>query len=124
MSKNRKKSKIIKEIIKEDENYEVESIVQHKLQRNGVYRYKVKWRGYGSDYDTWEPESCFNEPDEMLMSYKRKHGLPIKETKRKRKAEDTAAISKKKKMSETKSDKTDQQPKRRTRMGKKRRAEN
>ena len=36
--------------------YEVEAIVGDELI-NGEIRYKVKWKGYRSDEDTWEPKS-------------------------------------------------------------------
>lgn len=37
--------------------YEVERIVDKRKNKKGKVEYLVRWRGYGSDGDTWEPES-------------------------------------------------------------------
>nr|XP_057924813.1 chromodomain Y-like protein [Doryrhamphus excisus] len=37
--------------------YEVERIVDKRKNRKGRVEYLVRWRGYGSEGDTWEPES-------------------------------------------------------------------
>jgi hypothetical protein len=48
--------------------YEVESILSHRFTRNKV-QYLVKWLGYGSEHNTWEPEdNCANCPD-ILREY-------------------------------------------------------
>ncbi|XP_028297194.1 chromodomain Y-like protein isoform X2 [Gouania willdenowi] len=40
-----------------EEYYEVERIVDRRKNKKGKVEYLVRWRGYGSDADTWEPES-------------------------------------------------------------------
>uniref|UniRef100_A0A3B4YHJ4 Chromodomain Y-linked 1 n=1 Tax=Seriola lalandi dorsalis TaxID=1841481 RepID=A0A3B4YHJ4_SERLL len=40
-----------------EEFYEVERIVDKRKNRKGKVEYLVRWRGYGSEEDTWEPES-------------------------------------------------------------------
>lgn len=40
-----------------EEFYEVERIVDKRKNKKGKVEYLVRWRGYGSEGDTWEPES-------------------------------------------------------------------
>ncbi|XP_049603738.1 chromodomain Y-like protein [Syngnathus scovelli] len=40
-----------------EELYEVERIVDKRKNRKGRTEYLVRWRGYGCEGDTWEPES-------------------------------------------------------------------
>ncbi|TKS79209.1 Chromodomain Y-like protein [Collichthys lucidus] len=40
-----------------EEFYEVERIVDKRKSKKGKVEYLVRWRGYGSEGDTWEPES-------------------------------------------------------------------
>ncbi|XP_071346656.1 chromodomain Y-like protein [Trachinotus anak] len=40
-----------------EEFYEVERIVDKRKNKKGKVEYLVRWRGYGSEEDTWEPES-------------------------------------------------------------------
>ncbi|XP_042354367.1 chromodomain Y-like protein [Plectropomus leopardus] len=40
-----------------EEFYEVERIVDRRRNRKGKVEYLVRWRGYGADSDTWEPET-------------------------------------------------------------------
>ncbi|KAM4551742.1 chromodomain Y-like protein [Odontesthes bonariensis] len=40
-----------------EELYEVERIVDRRKNKKGKVEYLVRWRGYGSEGDTWEPES-------------------------------------------------------------------
>ncbi|XP_058510772.1 chromodomain Y-like protein [Solea solea] len=37
--------------------YEVERIIEKRRNKKGNLEYLVRWRGYGSEEDTWEPES-------------------------------------------------------------------
>ncbi|XP_041847478.1 chromodomain Y-like protein isoform X1 [Melanotaenia boesemani] len=48
-----------------EELYEVERIVDRRKTRKGRVEYLVRWRGYGTDGDTWEPESHLS----TCMSY-------------------------------------------------------
>ncbi|XP_057713989.1 chromodomain Y-like protein [Corythoichthys intestinalis] len=45
--------------------YEVERIVDRRKNKKGRTEYLVRWRGYGCEGDTWEPESNLS----MCMSY-------------------------------------------------------
>ncbi|KAK7877621.1 hypothetical protein WMY93_031633 [Mugilogobius chulae] len=40
----------------EEDLYEVERIVDRRRSCQGQVQYLVRWRGFGSDCDTWEPE--------------------------------------------------------------------
>lgn len=40
-----------------EEYYEVERIVDRRKNKKGKVEYLVRWRGYGSEGDTWEPET-------------------------------------------------------------------
>ena len=54
--------------------YEVESILDHRFRgtRNPKAYYKVAWKGYGIEHDTWEPESnVVNSPEVVAEYWKR-----------------------------------------------------
>lgn len=38
----------------DEEEYQVEEILDHQIKR-GKHLYLIKWEGYGSDSNTWEP---------------------------------------------------------------------
>jgi len=47
----------------------VEKIIDHRLTRNGKLLYLIKWKGYSSNSNTWEPKenitaACIEEYDE------------------------------------------------------------
>lgn len=48
--------------------YEVEKILDQKKQ-NGVWLYKIRWKGYGVESDTWEKESNLKCP-QILKTFK------------------------------------------------------
>ncbi|XP_048791148.1 M-phase phosphoprotein 8 isoform X2 [Lagopus muta] len=56
----------------EDEDvFEVEKILDMKTE-GGVILYKVRWKGYTSDDDTWEPEVHLEDCEEVLLEFRRK----------------------------------------------------
>ncbi|KAI8388359.1 uncharacterized protein BYT42DRAFT_559839 [Radiomyces spectabilis] len=61
----RKRDSDVEEL--EEEEYEVESIRNHRV-RNKVLQYLIKWKGYDSDENTWEPEDAVSA-DEILAQY-------------------------------------------------------
>ena len=61
-------------------DYEVDHIIGHDLI-NGVYKFHVRWKGYESNWDTWEPPEQFLPGINTLWrDYCKKHKLPIKVT--------------------------------------------
>lgn len=44
-------------LMETEDMYEVERIVDRRLSALGQVEYLVRWRGYGADGDTWEPET-------------------------------------------------------------------
>ncbi|GMK55883.1 hypothetical protein CspeluHIS016_0209390 [Cutaneotrichosporon spelunceum] len=52
----------------EEEEYEVEGIVGHKMEK-GKWKYLVSWKGYGSEHNTWEPETNLEHARDMIDAY-------------------------------------------------------
>ncbi|XP_048454310.1 M-phase phosphoprotein 8 isoform X2 [Rhincodon typus] len=55
----------------EEDVYEVERIVDMKVSEGQVL-YRVHWKGYSSEDDTWEPEAHLEDCTEVLQVFKRK----------------------------------------------------
>ena len=53
------------EIIDNEEQYEVETILDHQY-RNRRKEYLIKWKGYSREQSTWEPESSLNRCKQIL----------------------------------------------------------
>jgi transposase InsO family protein len=47
-----------KAVLHESDEYVVDKIVGHKVEK-GVHFWKVRWKGYGPEEDSWEPASSF-----------------------------------------------------------------
>jgi len=80
----------------EEGEYEVESIADKRMKK-GKVEYLVKWIGWSSDDNTWEPVGNLECP-EIISAYEK--GLKAKDeakTGTKRKAEDTPKDDKKEK---------------------------
>ena len=54
--------------------YEVEAIISHRRSGKGQ-AYLVKWKGYPTSENTWEPERNLYNAREILKQYKRRHQL-------------------------------------------------
>lgn len=55
----------------DEEGYEVEDIVDHKFKGKKKY-FKIRWKNYDADQDTWEPEDDLSCP-EIIERYLEKH---------------------------------------------------
>eukprot|EP00828_Plagiopyla_frontata_P037563 TRINITY_DN49343_c0_g1_i1.p1 TRINITY_DN49343_c0_g1~~TRINITY_DN49343_c0_g1_i1.p1 ORF type:complete len:171 (-),score=20.08 TRINITY_DN49343_c0_g1_i1:127-639(-) len=51
--------------------YDVEQIVSKRKRRNELY-YLVKWQGYNSDYNTWEPAHNLQNVQDLIDQYESK----------------------------------------------------
>jgi len=51
------------------EFYEVERILDEKLSETGELFYKVRWAGYSSEDDTFEPASALEQCKEILAEW-------------------------------------------------------
>ncbi|KAJ8337135.1 hypothetical protein SKAU_G00383550 [Synaphobranchus kaupii] len=57
-----------------EELYEVEKIVGKRKNKKGKMEYLVRWRGYGFEGDTWEPETHLSNCIEFIHEFNRLHG--------------------------------------------------
>ncbi|XP_034087465.1 chromodomain Y-like protein 2 [Gymnodraco acuticeps] len=49
--------------------YEVERIVDKRRNKKGKWEYLIRWKGYGSKEDTWEPEHHLLHCEEFIDQY-------------------------------------------------------
>lgn len=56
------------------EDFEVEKIMDHQLGRR-QNSYLIRWKGFGPDSDTWQPENSLTNCNKMLENYKQHHKL-------------------------------------------------
>ena len=57
------------ELIDDIEEYEVEAILAERIRR-GVTEYLVKWKGYTTENNTWEPEDNITNAKDELRKFK------------------------------------------------------
>ena len=62
-------------LVQGNEEFEVEAILMHHLYKNRETRYLIKWKGYDTSENTWEPESNLSNAEEELNDYKNRHDL-------------------------------------------------
>lgn len=49
----------------DDEEYEVDKIVELRKRKDGTREFRVHWKRWSSDYDTWEPEANLSCPEKI-----------------------------------------------------------
>uniref|UniRef100_A0A2K5R5F2 Chromodomain Y-like protein 2 n=1 Tax=Cebus imitator TaxID=2715852 RepID=A0A2K5R5F2_CEBIM len=59
--------------------YEVERIVDKRKNKKGKWEYLIRWKGYGSTEDTWEPEHHLLHCEEFIDEF---NGLHVSKDKR------------------------------------------
>uniref|UniRef100_A0A3Q3B9L7 Chromodomain protein, Y-like n=1 Tax=Kryptolebias marmoratus TaxID=37003 RepID=A0A3Q3B9L7_KRYMA len=60
-----------------EEFYEVERIVDRRRTRKGKVEYLVRWRGYSSEGDTWEPESHLSTCMTYIQDFNRQRDTTL-----------------------------------------------
>ena len=63
------------DLVEGNEEYEVEAILSHRLHKNRETTYLIKWKGYDSSENSWEPESNLTNAEEELDDYKRRRNI-------------------------------------------------
>mmetsp|Transcript_14973 Transcript_14973/g.23179 ORF Transcript_14973/g.23179 Transcript_14973/m.23179 type:complete len:134 (+) Transcript_14973:181-582(+) len=62
----------------EEDFYEVEAVVGQR-KKKGRYEYLIKWKGYASDQNTWEPIANLNKSArEEARAYRKNQASPKK----------------------------------------------
>jgi hypothetical protein len=51
-----------------DDEWEVDYVVSHRLDR-GVYLYKLRWKNFGPDSDTWHPARLIPGCCQLIIKY-------------------------------------------------------
>ena len=62
------------DLIDEQPEYEIEAILSHRRSGRG-HAYLIKWKGYSTGENSWEPERNLTHSKEILDNYKTRHQL-------------------------------------------------
>ena len=62
------------DLIEGQSEWEVEAIISHRRQGRG-YAYLVKWKGYSTGDNSWEPERNLTHSSDVLQKYKARKNL-------------------------------------------------
>ncbi|KAF9400015.1 hypothetical protein BGZ76_007801, partial [Entomortierella beljakovae] len=57
----------------DDKSYEIESIVSHRLNDEGVWVYTVKWKGYDESHNQEIPYESFDSKASVIKYYRKKN---------------------------------------------------
>ncbi|XP_036044237.1 chromodomain Y-like protein 2 [Onychomys torridus] len=68
--------------------YEVERIVDKRKNKKGKWEYLIRWKGYGSTEDTWEPEHHLLHCEEFIDEF---NGLHVSKDKKVKSAKQAGA---------------------------------
>lgn len=78
------KLKALENAKKSNNEYEVEAILDKKTVKSKkkgtvTVKYLIRWKGWGEDGDSWEPEDTLNCPD-LIRAFKKKNNSKAKST--------------------------------------------
>lgn len=79
-SESSSSSSVVPSESSDEDTYEVEKIMDHRVDPKGRRRFLLKWKGYGHEDDTWEKEENLNCPDlinEYMKSVERQQALMV-----------------------------------------------
>jgi hypothetical protein len=65
------------DLIDEHPEYEVEAILDHQRRGNSL-RYLVRWKGYSTAENSWEPGRNLKNAQQILNAYKTRHKLHLR----------------------------------------------
>ena len=67
----------IPEVIKGEFEFVVQKILKHRLEEGSKtsIEFLVRWKGYSSEHDTWEPHDNMENCLTVLNKYKKEHKL-------------------------------------------------
>ncbi|THU96358.1 hypothetical protein K435DRAFT_797417 [Dendrothele bispora CBS 962.96] len=68
MARSKKRAKTEK-VEESGEDFQVEVVTAARVTEEGEWEYHVKWHGYGSDEDSWEPDSNLGNCSRLLNSF-------------------------------------------------------
>src|SRR6266568_2895227 len=68
------------DLIDGQEEFEIESMIGHQ-KKGKQWEFLIKWKGYASSDQTWEPESNLTNVDETLIAYKKERKLEMNPSK-------------------------------------------
>jgi hypothetical protein len=57
------------ELIEDEFEYEVDTVLSHRFKRGDKLEYLIRWKGYGHEHDTWEPEENCANSSELITEY-------------------------------------------------------
>ena len=67
-----------KQPLPHDESFTVESILQHRVRRDGQHQWLVKWKNFPDSENTWEPASSFlNDVQSDWRLYNVENGITV-----------------------------------------------
>jgi hypothetical protein len=71
--------------LKDEEEYQIEALVGHKVINKTPY-YRIKWAGWPSSANTWEPIGNLGKCQDLIVEFHRPRRGHVRTRKKKRRA--------------------------------------